>query len=373
MLSFQPSIMIGAYHWNEERVPRDEFQIRRHALDAAMAVQGWSAVLIFGDAREHAALAYYTNFIPRLRWAMAILPRQGEPLLLTSNGARDMPSMKLMTWIADVRSGWEWGKHVDPYLARLEGGATATLGIVGLDLMTPTLCTQLARSLGNRFRLESAEALFPRGRTLRPREASLMRESCALVAAAAQVMRTVWQEGRDPGQAALAAERHARLAAAQDVRTLVSSDNGRSLEPNYHGDGRDEVLLGYIAVKLAGFWSELFVTASRKDSAMLDRARAAIEQAVAALRPGGELDSVFTAAAVLGSASLHPVLSGKIGWRLGLSLDEGGYIMRGNRELIAPGEIYSLHAGTRNDAGGAIASAMVAIGESGAEILCRSP
>ena len=105
MRTVQPAIVIGSYNWDEDRLPRDEFELRGAELNRLMDAQGWKAMLIHGDAREHGALAYYSNFIPRLRWAMALVPRRGEPRLLVSMSARDMPAMKLMTWIADVRTG----------------------------------------------------------------------------------------------------------------------------------------------------------------------------------------------------------------------------------------------------------------------------
>ena len=90
MRTVQPSIVIGSYSWDQDRLPRDEFQIRMDALSRAMDANGWQAVLIYGDAAEHAALAYFTNFTPRLRWGMALLPRQGEPRLIAAMSPRDI-------------------------------------------------------------------------------------------------------------------------------------------------------------------------------------------------------------------------------------------------------------------------------------------
>jgi Xaa-Pro aminopeptidase len=371
MLSFQPSIMVGSYHWNEERVPRDEYQARRRALDEAMDANGWKAVLIYGDAREHAALAYYSSFIPRLRWGMAIIPRAGEPLLLCSNSSRDVPSMKLMTWIPDVRSGWEWAKHVDPYLAKIGADVPADLGIIGLDLIAPVLRAQLDKSLGNRFRLTDADSLFQQGRALRPRETTLVRESCTLASAAAQAMHVTWTAGRGAAQASLAAERHARLAGAQDVRILISGDGGRTLSPTLPETSND-ALLGYVGVKVAGFWSELFVSASRGPSPLRDRAMAGLDAALAVLKPGVEAGTVY-AAAIGSLGAIHPVLCGSVGWRIGLSPDEGGSLRTGNTEKLTAGTIYALHAGTQDGNGGAIVSAMVALNDKGAAVLCRSP
>src|SRR5262249_57751770 len=72
--------------------------------------------------------------------------------------------------------------------------------------------------------------------------------------------------------------------------------------------------------------------------------------------------------------TLHPVLSGSVGRRIGFSLNEGGEIKSDSRHTLKPGEIYSLAVGACDpQAGGALASAMVAITPAGSELLHVSP
>ena len=106
-------------------------RVRRSAWPRCMPrmdANGWKAVLIYGDANEHSALAYFTNFVPRLRWGMALIPREGEPRLLASMSSRDVPAMKLMTFIPDVLSGWNWDTAFDPWLAKLTGDDPMDIG-----------------------------------------------------------------------------------------------------------------------------------------------------------------------------------------------------------------------------------------------------
>ena len=102
-------------------------------------------------------------------------PAQGEPRLLGSMSSRDLPAMRTMTWIADVRSGWEWDKAFDPWLERL----MATGGIsrhAWLRSHGAGAAASVRRSLGQRFVLHRADDLvaIPPQRK-RPRELSLMR------------------------------------------------------------------------------------------------------------------------------------------------------------------------------------------------------
>ena len=127
MQTVQPCVTIGSYIWAQDRLPYDEFTLRLDALRAAMERNGWPAVLVYGDVREHAALAFLTSFIPRVRWGMALLPRTGDARLLCAMSTRDLPAMRTLTWIADVRSGMgpEWEKAFDPWVERFKGDQAA--------------------------------------------------------------------------------------------------------------------------------------------------------------------------------------------------------------------------------------------------------
>src|SRR5262244_3194346 len=193
MRTVQPCIIIGSYVWDQDRVPRDEFQIRIGALNRLMDANGWKAVLVYGDAAEHSALAWFSGFTTRLRWGMALIPREGEPRLLISMSSRDVPAMKLMTWIPDVMSGWNWESAFDPWLARFGGDGPIEIGGVGLDLMRPPLAASLRKSLGNRFRLHAADDAVAAVRTMRPRELSQIRVASRLVQTAAAAIVEPWR------------------------------------------------------------------------------------------------------------------------------------------------------------------------------------
>jgi Xaa-Pro aminopeptidase len=378
MRTVQPSTMIGAYGWEQDRVPRDEFQIRLRALHGVMDAKGCGAILVYGDAREHSQLAYFTNFIPRHRWALALLPRQGEARMLVSMSSRDMPAMRLMTWIPDVMSAWTWESVFDPWLANLGLDAAADIGTVRFDLMRPPLMASLERSLGNRFRMIAADTEVQALRSMRPRELSLIRDACTVAQAGAAAFVQAWRDGAGVEAAALAGERSARGMAAQDVRTLVSFDGGRTLAPfrgAFEPKSRSTPLLGYIAVKHRGYWAESFVCASDQKSDIRQRAQAGLAAALRCAVPGiGAADLHAQAMQPLGEHAPHPVLGGSIGRRIGISANEGSELRGNARHALEAGDVYALHVGTSDpQAGGAVASAMVAITHGGCEVLLRSP
>ncbi len=375
MRTVHPSTMIGAYGFEPDRIPRDEFQIRMSALNGIMDAKGCSAVLVYGDAGEHSDLAYFTNFIPRHRWALALLPRRGEPRLLVSMSSRDMPAQRLMTWIPDVLSAWTWDSVFDPWLAGLGADTPQNIGTVRFDLMRPPLMASLEKSLGNRFALVAADAQV-RERPMRPRELSLIRDACSVMRAGAAAFRQAWRDGEGVEAAALAGERCARGLAAQDVRTLVSFDGGRTLAP-FRGvfapKPKDMPLLGYIAVKHRGYWAETFVCVADRPSDLQQRAQAGLAAALRSAGPGiGAAELYAKATQPLVGHPLHPALGGSIGRRIGLSCNEGSELRPDATHVLKVGDVYALHVGASDAQAGAVASAMVAITPKGCEVLMRS-
>jgi Xaa-Pro aminopeptidase len=376
MRTMQPSIMLGSYVWAQDRLPIDEFQLRVDDVRQHMSRNAWKGLLVYGDAREHAALAYLTNFIPRMRWGMALFARDGEPRLLCSMSTRDIPAMRTMTWIADVRSGWEWDKAFDPWFERFDGEALG-LGTIGFDRMALTLSQSVRRSLGERFTLQRVDDLLNIPRSAkRPRELSAMRRSCEVLNAAANTFVASWRQNQAPETAALAAERTARAMAAQDVRALVSVDGGRNLLPF---QGRFEAvakpLAGYLAVKVAGYWADLFVTAGMHAAPVARQAEAALDALVTAVRPGvAAADLHQRTIAALRPYTLHPILSGSVGHGIGLSLHEGPEFGDGCPASLVEDGIYSLQVGLADPPSNHILiSAIVRATAKGAEVLARSP
>jgi len=381
MRTVQPCVTIGSYIWAQDRLPYDEFTLRLDALRAAMERNGWPGVLVYGDVREHAALAFLSSFIPRVRWGMALLPRTGDARLLCAMSTRDLPAMRTLTWIADVRSGMgpEWVNAFDPWVGRFKGDQAQKLGTIGFDIMAPVLYAAVRRSLGERFALQRADDIVAiPSRRKRPRELTMIRASCKLLETAAKTFAEGWRGNREPETAALDAERVARSLAAQDVRTLVSLDGGRTLVPF---QGRFEKcegpLVGYLAVKVLGYWADMFITVD--DGSITTVARqtaAALDAIIADMRPGARISALHAKAVdALAPYKLHPVLGGSIGHGIGLSLHEGAEFQASGDAVLMEDGVYSLQIGTADaKAGNVLTSAIVRVAANGTEVLvCSRP
>ena len=377
MATMHPVVLLGAYGLDHDRMPADEFQIRMAAANRLMDERGWRAIFAYGDATEHRELAWLTNFIPRLRWAIALLPRQGAPRLLISMSPRDVAAMKLMTWINDVHSGWSWSDAFDPWVTDFCAGEKAnpvSVGLLGRELMRPGFLETMQASTGARLTLAPATgALGSWLRFRRPRELVLVREACRRVDAAADAMRQAWRDGADSMSAAIEAERAARARAAHDVRVLFSVDGGATLLPFYGVTaGRSDPMVAYIAVKYMGYWADAFVTFTQAERPAFAAAQKALDAMLASARPGANGADLTRAATPSGLAP-HPVIGEVVGHQIGHSLAEDEPLSAASPAKLEPGGVYTLRVGFADPAAGcALLSAMVRISETGVEVMRKS-
>ena len=183
------------------------------------------------------------------------------------------------------------------------------------------------------------------------------------------VQRRIAADNINAEAAVLEGERVARSLAAQDVRTLVSRDGGRTLEPYAARFGdRPEKLLAYVAVKYLGYWAESFISTGASRDAR-ERASRALDALIDGLEAHAPVGSLVRRVSEL-TGPQHPALQGSFGNRIGLSPNEGRALIAGSTETIVPGTTYALRVGSPD---GAIASAMVVVKADGKhEILLRS-
>lgn len=92
MQTMHPTLLVGPADWDPKEMPREEFDERLTALwrDHPNA----SGAIVYGNSSDHAALAYLTNFTPKLEAALAFIPRRGEAQLLVGGGVNMVPAAR---------------------------------------------------------------------------------------------------------------------------------------------------------------------------------------------------------------------------------------------------------------------------------------
>ena len=370
MQTMHPTLLVGPADWDPPQMPREEFDERLAVLwrdypDASGAV-------VYGNSSAHAALAYLTNFTPKLEAALAFIPRHGEAQLLIGGGVNMVPAAKPLTFVENLAPLREAAKAAATWARTLAAG---DIIMIGGDAMPTGMHDAFDQALGADRRIQTADAsLQARMTTKRPRELHALRTACATLDAAAQALRAASHNRKSVTDRILLAEHAALQRGAQDVRSLFSLDGGRTLRPFDIplAEGRDGLQV-YLAVRQSGYWVDGFVRVTPAGDALQEKIGGILDAMIAAAKPGLSCrDLAKLADAERSSFQLHPLAGNVFGNSIGLALDEPPILARDSNARLEAGAVYSLRAGLLDETGaGAISSAIVAMTAGGSDVLWR--
>ena len=250
------ALLAGPYDWDPALLPLAEFEARLAAVRRVLAESRATALLVHGHSVEHGALAYLTGFVPKLGPAFAFVPLDGPIRILASGGPGMMISAKLLTWVEDVRPLSNLRNALGEWFGEMAHGGEVVLGVWGGNIMAQrpyVAVTAAMQPFGNMIVMDDQLDVLRRRKS--PCELELVRESCRILAIACDAFERSTVEGSGARSTALAAERAAFAAGAQDVRILASARNGGPPLPfDSPSDIRVSPLLACIAVRFARYW-----------------------------------------------------------------------------------------------------------------------
>ena len=340
----ETTLLTGPYDWDGRVLPQSEFDARLERVRAQMAKAGVNELLVHGDPGHYNALAWLTNFTPKNGTGLALVPREGPLRILSSGTPKMMDAAKRLTWVEDVRPLGNAPKTVAEFVS--DGDVLATWAF---GTLPQALYTGIARAVAPRALLSLDEVLDAARWRKSPCELDLIRGAARFLTVASDAFAASVRAGKGVRSAALAAERAAIAAGAQDARVMASlSPGGVPLPLDAAGDERvlDPANAG-IAVQNHGYWASGYLTIARSSGAALARARDALAAALAAARGGVHLPQGVVANAI------------------GLSLDEGP------GALLLAGAVYAVISTATEGGQTAYASALVAVREGGCDELWR--
>jgi Xaa-Pro aminopeptidase len=363
----QPAVLVGAYDWDDALVPRAEFDVRLKEVLAKIAGSGVSGLVVYGNKIDNAALAYLTNFTPKLDAAFALIAPDGSVRLHSSGSPQMMVNAQRLTWVEGVKPLRDAGKHIAEWA---EGMAPGPLALWTTDSMPADQLPRLQAALPSRPVRDVGALLDPLLRLKSPVALRLIQGACAMLGASSAALRQAFREGATARDATVAAEKAAAAAGAQDARVLASlSKGGTPTAIDYPQSAKLDPLLAYVAVRHAGYWADGFLTLTASPSATLTRAQDALKAMIATAHIGTSVAELKQVAETkLAGLALHPSAR-KLVSGIGLSLEEAEAKPGGVTRLEA-GRIYTLRAGAHHsETDNALVSAMIEPKTGAAEIL----
>lgn len=366
MLTLNPVLQVGAYDWTAQPLSQSEFEARVSALREVMAERGWSGVAVFGDRQEHGSLCYFTNFVPRLAAALALIPLEGDIRVMTFDGGRMVPAAKLTTWVKNVEPSALVEEKLSEWRRQLNG--SGRLALAEFAMVPSGVGRQIGDATDDAD--DATEAIHDLRRGKSAAEVDLIRSCCRILSDAAKAFSAAALYSADVDDCAAKADRAAIRAGAQDVRILVSPDTGQSFAPYeepYSGPPRPAV--AYIAVRHRGYWVDGFLSGVRGSTVQstVDQAMGSLLEIIAPGTSTNDLSAVRDR--FFDQADLHQVIGHGFGAGLGMSLQERPVLDGDTSIELVAGDVISLRLGIYDVYEGALCSRIVNVTDEGCEVL----
>jgi Xaa-Pro aminopeptidase len=307
----------GCSTWDPNQVPAEVFQTRLAAVRDQMARQILDALVIYGDNYSFADLCYLTNYFPKVRGGIAVVPWEGAVSMLLNIGSRDVPFAKTLTWVEDVRASNQVGAD-GAKLLKEKGFEKAKIGLIdsGQGFPLPQL-EEMKTALPQVNWQDCAPMLQPLRLVKTAQELAAMREAGRLLQEICAGAEGFTKSGRKEYEVVADIDRLARDKGAEDIRILAGEK--RLSPPSFKQAG----IIGghwaiYLAVQHERYWAEAGRTFILSGEVKLKDAYQKAQEIVVAmakqLKPNGavaavdetaqrELGEFYGAASVYGLAN----------------------------------------------------------------------
>ncbi len=372
MITMQPAILTGRSVWDQSYFPVDEHEERLRLVRAEMARRGLRVLLVFGHAARYEDLCYLTQFIPVPGWGLAVLPADGDPVLVLGHGGpREVPVTRPRTPVSDIRTLPSLGAGLRGIVSEL--GKEGPIGIVGAEHSLPAdLHDEVLSSLGGGTCVDADDLVSGLRLSLRPREVSAVRQAAWMVREAAAAFSDAHSRGAGNAAAMVEAERTARYLGAHDFRGLVNQRDGGPLEPREGATPfRGDPAVAYLAASFLGYWADIGLTlgdAALPARAAADRCLRAMVDGARAGAPAGHVAQ--RAMDSLGAGYRYETSRMGFGNAVGLGLSQRPLIASGSGDAIPPNSILSLRVALTSASGlEALVSDLVLVKADGCESL----
>lgn len=293
----------GGLYWDRDVLPPAAYEERFQHLQSAVRSSGDAAWLLFGDVERYGAVTFATNFMPRVRSALAFVPAEGPPVLFANCGKRDVPAAKTITWVEEVIP---FGRLPGDLIKFIEARKlqAARLGLAGFDRSIPVADWEaIAAGLPQAVWTPRDNELWHMRLAKEAWEIEAIARSARIADQALALAPDVLKPGVTMREVLATIDRAARAAGAEDVRYMVASgpQAGVALRPvdDRRLEAGDTVLI-YAALEAQRYWAETARTfvLGRAPAALASLHEKAIESIVSmrsAARPGVAASALFVA------------------------------------------------------------------------------
>jgi Xaa-Pro dipeptidase len=285
----------GCSTWDQQQMPQEEYQDRLERVRRQMNQQGLDALVIYGDNYSYADLCYLTNYFPKVRGGIAVIPERGPLSLLLNIGSRDVPFAKSLTWVEDVRASGQVGRDGAEVLKE-KGLAQARVGLMdsGQGFPLPEL-EDLQKTLPQVQWQPSHSMLQPMRLLKSGRELAALREAGRVLSEISEGAREFIRTGSKEYEVVAEIDRLARNKGVEDIQILAGGKRLRPPSFKRTAEVGDHWAV-YLAIQHERYWAETgrtYILASEsKLESVYQKAQEIVAQMAAQLKPGNSARTI---------------------------------------------------------------------------------
>jgi Xaa-Pro dipeptidase len=285
----------GCSTWDKEQAPEAEFQSRFDLARREMARQNLDALLIYGDNYSFADLCYLTNYFPKVRGGIGVVPRDGQLSLLLNIGSRDVPFAKTLTWVEDIRASNYLGRDAAELLKE-KGFAKANVGLVDSGQGFPLPQLEEMQSALPEVKWKLDPTLFQHMRLCKgERELNALRAAGRVLNEMCDGAGHFVKQGRKEFEVIADIDRLARDKGVEDVRILAGAKRLQPPSSKVITNVGSHWAL-YLAIQHERYWAEAgrtyILSGNPQLQSAYQKAREIVTQMAAQLKPGNSVGAI---------------------------------------------------------------------------------
>jgi Xaa-Pro aminopeptidase len=332
METMQPTLKRGRDVWDQINMPKAEFLGRVEKIKSHMQQRGIDVLLVYANGGdEYGGPCYFSNYIMKMpQGAVVAIARTGEVTLICEGFARDLPGVKSITWVEDIRSCDNASKQTVAFLKEKKL-IPSTIGVAGLEASMPYEQFQFFLKSTEACKVVPADDVIGEMRMIKSqREVDQIRRSSRIVSRIFNNLSQMSFSLVNEKRLEAVMGRDAYLEGAEDVRMLIAKPKERSWTLRPLGDvplSADDRVILYLAVEFERYWAEGVRTYLFKDTAFIkpdtEPVNALYNQIVGSMTPRKRASQLYREVVdKIKANSMDVILDYGFGQGIGLSIQE---------------------------------------------------
>jgi Xaa-Pro dipeptidase len=259
--TMQPTLKRGRDVWDRINMPKAEFLKRVEKIREQIEQNGIDVILLYANSlNEYGNSCYISNYFMKMaQGAVVAITRKGEVTLFCESFSRDLPTVKSITWVNDVRSCEDVSQQSVAFLKE-KSLIPSTIGFVGLEQFMPYRQLQFLLKSIEPCKIIHVDDMVRKMRMIKSqRECDQIRRASRIVTSIFDKIAHIPFPDVNEKHLEAVMGREVYLEGVEDIRTFIAKPQEGNWALRPFEDAPLSVNSGviiYLAVEFERYWSE---------------------------------------------------------------------------------------------------------------------